>query len=41
MYELPSLEDVREVMITAEVVNGKAKPIYVYGERLGETGTDA
>jgi ATP-dependent Clp protease ATP-binding subunit ClpX (EC 3.4.21.92) len=34
MYELPNLEDVTEVVISADVDRGKAKPIYVYGERL-------
>ncbi|MBS1167836.1 MAG: clpX [Proteobacteria bacterium] len=41
MYELPNLEDVTEVAISADVVLGKAKPIYVYGERLEDTGTGA
>ena len=41
MYELPNLEDVSEVVISADVVVGKAKPIYVYGERLDDTGTGA
>ena len=41
MYELPNLEDVTEVVISADVIYGKAKPIYVYGERLEDTGTGA
>ncbi|WP_075214577.1 ATP-dependent Clp protease ATP-binding subunit ClpX [Mongoliimonas terrestris] len=41
MYELPSLDGVREVVVSQETVDGKARPIYVYAERLEETGTNA
>ncbi|KKC34208.1 ATP-dependent Clp protease ATP-binding subunit ClpX [Devosia psychrophila] len=34
MYDLPSLEGVEEVVISAEVVNGKdVRPLYIYSER--------
>ncbi|MES1990782.1 MAG: ATP-dependent Clp protease ATP-binding subunit ClpX [Pseudomonadota bacterium] len=39
MYDLPALEGVEEVVISAEVVEGKARPLYIYAERKGDTGT--
>ncbi len=38
MYELPNLRGVQEVVVNAEVVDGKAKPLYVHSEatRTGE-----
>jgi ATP-dependent Clp protease ATP-binding subunit ClpX len=33
MFELPGLTGVREVMINAEVVGGKAKPLYIYADK--------
>ena len=30
MYELPGLKGVKEVVISAEVVSGQAKPLYIY-----------
>ncbi|MDP2779119.1 MULTISPECIES: ATP-dependent Clp protease ATP-binding subunit ClpX [Devosia] len=37
MYDLPSLEGVEEVVISAEVVNGKdVRPLYIYSERKKE-----
>ncbi|WP_422373471.1 ATP-dependent Clp protease ATP-binding subunit ClpX [Hoeflea sp.] len=33
MFELPALEGVREVVISDEVVNGNARPLYIYAER--------
>ena len=41
MFELPSLEGVEEVVISAEVVEGKAQPLYIYAERTGEVETSA
>ncbi len=41
MFELPTLEGVEEVVISAEVVEGKARPLYIYAERKGDTGTSA
>ncbi len=33
MFELPALEGVEEVAINAEVVEGRAKPLYIYADR--------
>ncbi|PCJ71191.1 MAG: ATP-dependent Clp protease ATP-binding subunit ClpX [Rhodobiaceae bacterium] len=41
MFELPSLDGVEEVVISAEVVEGKAQPLYIYSERSGEVETSA
>ncbi|MBM3544243.1 MAG: ATP-dependent Clp protease ATP-binding subunit ClpX [Alphaproteobacteria bacterium] len=41
MFELPSLRGVEEVVISAEVVEGKARPLRIYSERHEELGTSA
>jgi ATP-dependent Clp protease ATP-binding subunit ClpX len=33
MFELPSLSGVSEIVINREVVEGRAKPLYVHSER--------
>ena len=33
MYDLPSLDGVEEVVINREVIEGRAQPLYVHGER--------
>jgi len=33
MYDLPSLDGVDEVVISREVIEGRAQPLYVHGER--------
>ena len=33
MFELPALEGVQEVVISDEVVEGNARPLYIYAER--------
>ncbi len=33
MYDLPGLEGVEEVVISEEVVQGKARPLYIYSEK--------
>ncbi|MEO5338332.1 MAG: ATP-dependent Clp protease ATP-binding subunit ClpX [Magnetospirillum sp. WYHS-4] len=33
MFELPGLQGVEEIVVNAEVVEGNAKPLYIYGER--------
>lgn len=33
MFELPTLEGVQEVVISSDVVEGKARPLYIYAER--------
>jgi len=37
MFELPSLEGVEEVVINGEVVEGRARPLYIYADRQEET----
>ena len=41
MFDLPALKGVEEVVISPEVVDGKAKPLRIYSERLGDRGTSA
>ena len=36
MFDLPSLEGVEEVVISKEVVEGTARPLYIYRARAGE-----
>ncbi|TPW32890.1 ATP-dependent Clp protease ATP-binding subunit ClpX [Pararhizobium mangrovi] len=38
MFELPALEGVQEVVISDDVVNGNARPLYIYAERNEEKG---
>ena len=37
MFELPGLEGVEEIMINKEVVEGRAKPLYIYSDRREDT----
>jgi ATP-dependent Clp protease ATP-binding subunit ClpX len=39
MFELPSLDGVQEVVISADVVNGKSRPLYIYAERKDVKGS--
>jgi len=42
MFDLPSLEGVEEVVISREVVEGSARPLYIYADRsdrAAETGS--
>src|SRR5499425_2692252 len=41
MFELPSLEAVESMAINREVVEGRAKPLYMYADRREEAGTTA
>ncbi|BBK32075.1 ATP-dependent Clp protease ATP-binding subunit ClpX [Stella humosa] len=41
MYDLPTLDGVEEVVITREVIEGKARPLYTYGERRAEAARAA
>ena len=41
MFDLPGLDGVEEVVISAEVVEGKARPLYIYADRRGEVETSA
>jgi ATP-dependent Clp protease ATP-binding subunit ClpX len=36
MFELPSLEGVGEVVISKQVVDGTAPPLYIYADRMGD-----
>ena len=39
MFDLPTLKGVEEVVISPEVVEGKAKPLRIYAERQGDRGS--
>ena len=41
MFELPSLEGVEEVVVNVEVVEGRARPLYIYADRREDVGTGA
>ncbi len=41
MFELPGLSDVEEVVINREVVEGRAKPLYIYAEHQDELESSA
>ncbi len=38
MFDLPSLEGVAEVVISKQVVEGTAAPLYIYADRADRTG---
>ena len=40
MYELPTLNGVQEVVITADVVDGRARPLYTYSDKGQAARTD-
>jgi len=41
MFELPALDGVEEVVINGEVVEGRARPLYIYSERQDDVETSA
>jgi ATP-dependent Clp protease ATP-binding subunit ClpX len=41
MFDLPSLEGVEDVVISREVVEGTARPLYIYATRAGDAGASA
>ena len=41
MFDLPGFSGVEEVVISAEVAEGKAQPLYIYSERRGDLETSA
>ena len=41
MFELPSLRGVEEIVISSEVIEGKARPLRIYSDRHEELGTSA
>jgi ATP-dependent Clp protease ATP-binding subunit ClpX len=38
MFDLPSLEGVEEVVVSKQVVEGIAQPLYIYSEDADRTG---
>jgi ATP-dependent Clp protease ATP-binding subunit ClpX len=41
MFDLPGLDGVQEVVISNEVVEGKARPLYIYSDRREDVGSTA
>jgi ATP-dependent Clp protease ATP-binding subunit ClpX len=41
MFDLPGLEGVEEVVISREVVEQNARPLYIYADRVGDAGASA
>jgi len=41
MYDLPGFEGVEEVAVNGEVVEGRAKPLYIYSDRREDVGSSA
>jgi ATP-dependent Clp protease ATP-binding subunit ClpX len=41
MFDLPSMEGVEEIVINAEVVDGKSSPLKIYADRRDEAGQPA
>jgi ATP-dependent Clp protease ATP-binding subunit ClpX len=41
MYDLPSLEGCEQVVIGPEVIEGKARPLYIYSEKTPEAAESA
>jgi ATP-dependent Clp protease ATP-binding subunit ClpX len=41
MFDLPSLEGVEEVVISRKVVEGTARPLYIYAARADDAGASA
>jgi ATP-dependent Clp protease ATP-binding subunit ClpX len=38
MFDLPNLEGVEEVMVSKQVVEGTAPPLYIYADNTDRTG---
>jgi ATP-dependent Clp protease ATP-binding subunit ClpX len=41
MFELPGLDEVEEIVINREVVEGRAQPLYIYTDRREDLETSA
>jgi len=41
MFDLPSLEQVEEVVVNREVSEGRAQPLYIYSDRREDVGSSA
>jgi len=40
MFDLPGLEDVKEVVISRQLVEGTTPPLYIYADHPDRTGDD-
>ena len=41
MFELPDLDGIEEIVISSEVVEGRAQPLYIYSDRREDLGSSA
>jgi ATP-dependent Clp protease ATP-binding subunit ClpX len=41
MFDLPSIEGVDQVVISKRVVEGTARPLYIYADRANDVGASA
>jgi len=41
MFDLPSIEGVDQVVISKRVVEGTARPLYIYADRANDVGSSA
>ncbi|MCH9011434.1 MAG: ATP-dependent Clp protease ATP-binding subunit ClpX [Proteobacteria bacterium] len=41
MFELPDLNGIEEIVISSEVVEGRAQPLYIYSDRREDLGSSA
>ena len=41
MFDLPGLDSVEQVVIGADVVEGKSRPLYIHAERTEKSATSA
>jgi ATP-dependent Clp protease ATP-binding subunit ClpX len=41
MFDLPSLEGVEQVVISKDVVEGSARPLYIYADRADRSDAGA
>ena len=41
MFELPDLDGIEEIVISSEVVEGRAQPLYIYADRREDLGSSA
>jgi ATP-dependent Clp protease ATP-binding subunit ClpX len=41
MFELPSLNGVEQIVVNGEVVEGRAKPLFIYSDRREDVGSSA
>jgi ATP-dependent Clp protease ATP-binding subunit ClpX len=41
MFELPAMRGVEQVVINSEVVEGRARPLYIYSDKRSEAESTA